>query len=718
MATDLVSESQQPTHALIGRRGELERLIDAIGVEAGELRAPTVGPVSVRHAVVAGEAGIGKTRLLTALGEQAQRTGRRLTVGHCLDFGDASLPYLPFTEIFGRLQSESPVEMAAIAGRHRAIHRLLPSERQSTEDDDDPSGHVARTELFDAVARTFDGLAGDDGLVIMIEDLHWADPSSRDLLTYLLSRRFTHPVSLVVSYRSDELVRSHPLRAVLANWSRLEQVDRIDLPPLPDDDVSRLVAGLRPDLHLADVGAVVSRAEGNAFFAEELAAAADVRGMLPADLAGLLLLRLDVLSDAARHVVRVASVAGRQVGHDLLAAVAELPADELDTAIRGAVESQVLVGRRDGYAFRHALLAEAVYDDLLPGERVRFHARYVDALQAPRSGGTAAELARHARASHDVDTAIRASIEAGDEALRVGGPDDALRHYRHALQLAEQHPIPDRTDQTTALVELTIKAAEAAEAAGHLDQTINLLRDRLEDGAPPQLAGRNRARLLQSLAASLQYSDYDLDERALLTEALELIDPAEDAALYCRVLATRARSFAGRGRYEQAIEAAERATELGSRLGLQRIVAEQTILLAKIKQRLGDLDSSIRETERVLATAVSDGDSATELRATDQLGAIRFEQGRLPDALDAYLRAAEQAGRSGRQWSPFGLDAVVMAAQTAFALGDWDRAIALSAEGEQVPGLARANLDISILAVQAGRGQLAALELVPGLRRW
>ncbi|WP_168207412.1 helix-turn-helix transcriptional regulator [Microlunatus elymi] len=749
MVTDLVSERPRPTHALIGRDGEVHRLSHAIGLgdvggTGGPFEPPPrlgaaayLAPRAVRHAIVAGEAGIGKTRLLSAIGELVQESGRRLTVGHCLDFGDASLPYLPFTEIFGRLQAESPVEMAAVAGRHRAIHRLLPAERRAADDEVTDSGPVARTELFDAVARTFDGLAGERGLVIMIEDLHWSDPSSRDLLTYLLARRFSHPVSLLVSYRSDELVRSHPLRAALANWSRLEQVDRIDLPPLSDDDVARLVSGLRPDLHGSDIRAVITRAEGNAFFAEELAAAADVRGMLPADLAGLLLLRLDVLSEEARQVVRVASVAGHRVSHELLSAVVDLPATELDLAIRGAVEGQVLVGRRDGYAFRHALLAEAVYDDLLPGERVRLHARYVQALRAPGRAPMAAELARHARASHDIDTAIRASIEAGDEALRVGGPDDALGHYRHALQFAEQHPIPDRDDQTAALVELTIKAAEAAETAGHQEQAIKLLRDRLERGSPnppdinppgtnqtgskpggARLTGLNRARLLQALAAALQYTDYDLDDRTLLSEALDLIGPDDDPILYARLWATRALSFAGRTRYEEAMESAQRAAELGRRLGLQRMVAEQTILLAKIKQRLGDPESSIRETERVLAQARSEGDGATELRAIDQLGAIRFEQGRLADALANYEQAMVKARQNGRQWAPYGLDAIVMAAQTAYSVGEWDRALELAAEGEQVPGLARANLDINVLAVRAGRGQVEGLELLPRLRRW
>ncbi|GGL77883.1 LuxR family transcriptional regulator [Microlunatus endophyticus] len=717
MPTELLSARSPTASTLVGRTAELERLTRALDLTGPGSAAGPSG--ALRHVLVAGDAGIGKTRLLTELGRLVGSSDRRLAIGHCLDFGDATLPYLPFTEIFGRLQAEAASEMSAIAHRHRAIRRLLPSERALPDDPDEPAeptGHVGRTELFDAVARAFDRLAADGGLVVMIEDLHWSDPSSRDLLTYLLARRFEHPVCLVMSYRTDDLVRSHPLRAVLANWSRLDQLERIDLPRLSDGELQQMVLGLRPELQDGELDSVVRRADGNAFFAEELAAAADVRGTVPSDLAGLLLVRLDALTETAVQVVRVAAVAGRQVGHELLAAVAELPTDELDQAIRSAVEGQVLVGRSDGYAFRHALLAEAVYDDLLPGERVRFHARYVQALSRPGIGGTAAERARHARSAHDIATTIRASIEAGDEALRVGGPDDALRHYRNALRLAETNPIPGVDDQAAALVSLTIKAADAAETAGHLDQSIDLLRDRLSDG--PAVAGAVRAALLQALAASLLYSDYDLDERTLLTEALDLVDPERDRELYCKILATRARSFMSRGRYSDAIEASRRATALARELGLHRTVAHQTILLARIKQRLGDPESSIQETERVLANAVADGDAGTEVRATDQLGTIRFEQGRLADALAAFERGAERATTIGRRWSPHGLDSAVMAAQTAFALGEWDRSLELSAGDEQVPDLSRANLDLGILAVRAGRGDPSGFALLPRLRRW
>ena len=129
----------------------------------------------------------------------------------------------------------------------------------------------------------------------------------------------------------------------------------------------------------------------------------------------------------------------------------------------------------DSYAFRHALLAEAVYDDLLPGERVRLHAAYAEALSSHRVDGTAAELARHARLAHDPTTAVRASVEAGDEAMSVGGPDEAARHFETALELVAD----PRVAVDVGRVDLAVKAADALLASGHSERAVKLVRGQL-----------------------------------------------------------------------------------------------------------------------------------------------------------------------------------------------------------------------------------------------
>ena len=208
---------------------------------------------------------------------------------------------------------------------------------------------------------------------------------------------------VVVSYRADDLHRRHPLRQAVAEWVRLPGVRRIELSPLPDADVRTLIkdrgAG---DLDAEGVRAVVRRASGNAFYAEELldAGLADIESALPETLADLLLVRLDRLEDDARLVVRAASCSGGRVTDQVLAAVVGLPPAQLDDALRSAIDHKVLAQvAGDSYGFRHALLAEAVHDDLLPSERRRINLAYISALTADGSHGPAAEIAMHAAAA-------------------------------------------------------------------------------------------------------------------------------------------------------------------------------------------------------------------------------------------------------------------------------------------------------------------------------
>src|SRR5205085_80338 len=205
-------------------------------------------------------------------------------------------------------------------------------------------------------------------------------------------------------------------------------------------------------------------------------------------------------SDDARQVVRVAAVGGRRVTHDMLEAVAELPGPRLDDALRDAIDAHVLqlTSSGRGYTFRHALLAEAVYDDLLPGERVRLHAAYA-AVLAARTDGRAAELARHARASHDLPTAYTASVAAGDEAMALALTSEAVHlvptepptafrarllamHARVALIMGQEVDaertareavevsmavgcVPSATDARTTLAQLARRTVEPLEAA-------------------------------------------------------------------------------------------------------------------------------------------------------------------------------------------------------------------------------------------------------------
>ena len=444
---------------LVGRKRELDQLASLVGIRDRSVSAAIL---------LAGDAGVGKTRLVTELRAQAQSQDWRVVTGHCLDFGDTALPYLPFSEIFGRLADDPSAITEAMVDAHPAVRRLQPGRRLMSGSASQEDENVDRGQLFEAVHDVFEELARESPLLVVVEDVHWADQSTRDLLSFLFARQFSHPVSIVASYRSDDLHRKHPLRATVAQWARTPGVHRVQLAPLEDIEVRTLVRAIHPKpLQESDMHAIVTRAEGNAFFVEELVVATELGGRaLPDELADLLLVRLDRLDDEANQAVRAASCAGRQVSHELLARVVALEPRALDRALRTAVESHVLVAvGAAGYAFRHALLAEAVYDDLLPGERVRLHGAFATALKNRDVDGTAAELARHARAAHDITTAVTASIEAGDDAMSVGGPDEAARHYELALELATD-PRFESKEQLD-LIDLTSKASDAVSAAGN-----------------------------------------------------------------------------------------------------------------------------------------------------------------------------------------------------------------------------------------------------------
>ncbi len=348
---------------LVGRDDEVARLTEALGwTGAG-------GAV-----LLGGDAGIGKTALVGRLVDAA--SDRRVLVGHCVGEVGASLPYLPFVEMLAALDARERDLVDDLVAAHPGLVPLVPRIGAGSRSDTDRAG------LVEAVHGALAALGRLGPLLVVVEDVHWADESTRELLTLLFTRSRPEGVGLLVTWRSDDVHRRHPLSGTLAVWSRLPGLARLDLGPLSEDVLRRIVRRARPDLPSRSVEEAARRAEGNAFFAEELAAAAGTGRVDPGDLSRLLVARVDRLDDAAQGLVRVASVIGRRVPHALLERVADVDAATLRAGLRTAVEHHVLEPWGDrGYAFRHALLAEAVSDDLLPAERLQLHRACAEALR-------------------------------------------------------------------------------------------------------------------------------------------------------------------------------------------------------------------------------------------------------------------------------------------------------------------------------------------------
>ncbi|WP_449061070.1 ATP-binding protein [Planomonospora algeriensis] len=384
---------------LVGRLGELDRLLAV-------LRAAAEGTAGV--ALVGGDAGIGKTRLVTELAERARAEGFAVLVGQCAELGDA-LPYLPLADALRGVRGE----LRAALDARPVLGRLLPG---GTDAGPESASALTQQQLFGSVL----GFLSAQPVLLILEDLHWADQSTRDLVVFLSRMLQGERVCLVGTYRTDDIHRRHPLRRVLAELKRLPSVTSVELSPLDRGEMADYVALLGgTDARMIDE--VVDRAEGNPFYAEELLEAATEGCSMTDGLASLLLSRSELLSESAQRVLRGAAVAGRKADHDLLREASGLDDLAFEEAMREIVSRGLIRPSGEyGYAFRHALLQEAVYTDLLPGERTRLHAEFARLLT--ERNASAAELAHHYLAAHDLAGALAASVEAGRRAERLAPP--------------------------------------------------------------------------------------------------------------------------------------------------------------------------------------------------------------------------------------------------------------------------------------------------------
>jgi predicted ATPase len=484
----------------VGRADELAAL------EAALARTPA-------FCFVAGESGVGKSRLVGELESRAGAAGARVLVGRCLELGDTVYPYAPLVDALRPVVHEidpPPAHRAALA-------ELLPElgepaaaasgnssfavrspaapagePRAASPAGDLPATLLAKGRLLEALLALLEELGREQPLLLVIEDLHWADPSTRDFLVYLVCSARSERLCVVATYRSDELHRRHPLQPVLAELERASGAERIALDRFDRDEVADQLAGILdepPDPSLAD--RLYERGGGNALYTEELLAASGA-GVheLPDTLRDVLLARVERLPEAAQDVVRIAAVVERPVRHGMLEAVSRRSPEEVLEGAREAVAHQVLLTTAgETYAFRHALVGEAVHDDLLPGERTALHAAVGEAIERdPELLGdvsparVAADLACHWRGALDLPRALGAAVQAGLAARRVYAHSEALRHFESALETWER--VPDAAERAGMTRSELLRAAAGMAVDGfHAGRAVALQREAIAAGA-------------------------------------------------------------------------------------------------------------------------------------------------------------------------------------------------------------------------------------------
>ncbi|WP_405825386.1 AAA family ATPase [Streptomyces sp. NBC_01390] len=692
---------------LIGRDDELSRL-------GGVLDRARVR--EARAVLIAGDAGVGKTRILAEAAGRASDRGMTVLTGHCVDLGDVGLPYLPFTEILGVLAADE--RFAAALAAHPVVGRLLGG---GAEDGVQDAG--GRLRLFEGMAGLLAAVTEVAPLLLVLEDLHWADQSSRDLLRFLLSRGVLqapaggvpgHRLAVFASYRADDLHRRHPLRPLLAELVRLPAVERLELRPMADAEVARLVRALGegplPDM---TVRRIVERAEGNAFYAEELLAATDAEsGGVPSGLADVLLIRFEQLSDTAQQVLRTAAVAGRRVEHELLSDAVRLPEDELESALREAVGRQVLVpGEGDTYSFRHALAREAVYADLLPGERSRLHGAFARLLAGRgRPAESAAERAHHYRESHDLAEALTASLEAADHAHRVGAPAEELRHLEAALDMwpaveAGARPTGEGVDTVT----LMLRASAAAAHAGDSHRAVSLTRAALA-GVGQDTDTELAARVRYTLADNLMSIDHLAAAFAYSSEALALIPADPPSRTWVWAAATHVMAARQMGDNETALRVARQALTVAEELQALDAQADLMISVAGLEaggRRTPEARERLREARELARRASC---TPVEMRALFNLAIGSFESGLLEECLPWLSEGLDRARRAGLLSSPYPLEMRYLHSLVLYTLGRWDECVRAAAADTEVLPAAAGYVAGPSLYVALARGDLGAVD--------
>jgi DNA-binding CsgD family transcriptional regulator/tetratricopeptide (TPR) repeat protein len=655
----------------VGRDAELAALTAA-------LDAAVAGDPAV--VLLSGEAGVGKTRLVEEAAGRASEAGARVLSGSCIEMGGDGLPFGPLAHVFRSLmRNTSPEQLDEFIGPARSeLGQVLPDLDPDNALSRAPLGEGGTARLLELVVGVIERLAADRPLMFVIEDLHWADRSTLDLVALLVRALHGARVLVVVSFRSDELHRSHPLRPLVTGWERVRAVQRIELQRLGRAEVAQqleAILGAPPSARLVDQ--VHERSEGNAFLVEEILGAVQSGAdpdQLPLSLRDVLLARVERLDPSTQRLLRTAAAAGRAVSDRLLAAVASLDEAELDAALRDAVEHHVLVvdETERGYVFRHALTRDAIYGDTLPRERVRIHTAYGEALSADPAlaGGNvavAAALALHWRAAHDLPRALEASIEAAQLASGYA-PAEALGHLERALEIWPQ--VPDAAQRSGIdVVEALRRAGQSAYAAGALDRSLAMFDEALGE-LEPDADPERRALLMEARAATLLDSGRDDEARLELERAAALLpdEPSDARALVLTELASQravAADFPGaRSAAEQAVAAAKGVGALG-REATARIMLGMALVYVEGERGLPEVEAGLRLAEEAQ-------DHATALRGYLNLSDALQTLGRSRESAEVAERGMELAARVGLTRSIYGVLVAINLAEAQFHLGHWD----------------------------------------------
>ncbi|MFG2486347.1 AAA family ATPase [Streptomyces virginiae] len=680
-------ETRSVSPVFVGRADELAVLTDALTRAAGQ---------EPQAMLIGGEAGVGKTRLTEEFLCEADRRGAVVAVGGCVEIGAEGLPFAPFSTALRTLHRLLPEELAAAAaGQEDELARILPELGDTPRG---PHDEESTARLFELTARMLERLAADRTVVLVLEDLHWADTSTRHLLSYLFRTLGSGRLVVVATYRADDVHRRHPLRPLLAELDRLRTVRRIELSRFNRAEVRRQLTGIlaaQPDEDFVD--SVFDRSDGNAFFVEELVASKEsgCRTGLTESLRDLLLVRVEVLPDETQRLVRIVAEGGSTVEYPLLRAVAGLTEDELIEALRAAVGANILLATADGdgYRFRHSLVREAVSDDLLPGERARVNRRYAEAMEADGSLVRAEErvirLASFWYHANDPAKALPAVLAASVAARRRHAYSEQLRLLERAMDLWDSAPQSvrealrpaDYTEvyppcgcdpATTALqrIDLLAEATVAARYGGERDRALKITKMALrllEDDHDPLRAAwfwTERSRLIAGLGRGDGWEE--------IAKAQDLVRGLPPSQVHAEVLVRAASWGMLHNPGPDNLAAAERAVEYARMVGAEETELNARITVGALRADSGDGAGGLAEMHAVVERTTQLGLTMLAGRAHINLTSQLESLGRSHEAVELAEQGAELVRRSrlldSEAWVCGNM------AESLYSLGRWDEA--------------------------------------------
>lgn len=706
--------AEQLTEArLVGRDHELAQVYGALEVASnGESRTVIIG----------GEAGIGKSHLVReALSDERVRSFIILT-GACRDVGGSALSFGPVLEALRPLTRQLEEETRrTLLDPVRDGLAGLPSVGDRSASSKALLAERSQAQLFELALALFEKVSEQGPVALVIEDLQWSDRSTRELLSFLVPGLTGSPVALVVTYRSDELAPGHELLRYLAHLQRSRGVLRLHLGRLGQQELrAHLEAiGDRP-LDYEVFENIWTRSQGNPFYAEELLAlseAGDVWGM-PSTLCDLLLGRIRMLKPITQKVLRLAATGGMTIDHRLLAAVVgDLPEEEVEGALRQAVDAGILIQQlgASGLSFRHALLREVAYGDMLPNERRCAHSRYgrhLPSTSTDRSTtGLDAELAHHYHQAGETGPALAASLAAATAASAAHGYAESRVHLERAIRLWFRLGHDERPANVD-LVELLKRTAAVAHLDGDNQRASELARAAL---AQLEAGGARAEALSVQLAAYLTASGQSEDALAVLEELVASTEGAPASELRAEILGAYARSLLSSGRHRESVNVARQALAIARAVGDRAREAQALTTIGSNLVVLGEPDAGGADLYRALALAeetAAPSEIASGYRdlATTLSGPLN----RLDEALEVALRGIDKVSELGleRHW---GVSLCSIAVDTLFRLGRWDEAEPLLAEALRRSPKGSPAIDLLLarakLAVGRGRFQAAGEDL-------